>query len=158
MFGRLAPGATMQSAQAELDADGRRAAAAFPETHATLRPMVMPYTHSLTDIQGTTTWMAVQMQLMVSLPLVVVAPNVAVLVHARTAMRQGEIAPRSALVTSRRRRRRRRDALAGGAHGPRRYSRGQSMPASSSSHTGGGAKSRCAARARGPSRRRVRLD
>ena len=103
VFGRLAPGATMTTAQAELDADGQRAAAAFPETHATMRPMVMPYTHSLIDIQGTTTWMVVQMQLMVSLLLVVVALNVAVLVYARTAMRQGEIALRSALGASRRR-------------------------------------------------------
>jgi predicted permease len=103
IFGRLAPGVTMERAQAELAAIGRRTAAAFPKTHAQLRPMVMPYTHSLTDIQGTTTWMAVQMQLMVSLLLVVVALNVAVLVYARTATRQGEIAVRVALGASRRR-------------------------------------------------------
>ena len=101
IFGRLAPGVSMQEAQAELDAIGRRTAAAFPETHAQLRPMVMPYTHSLTDIQGTTTWMVVQMQLMMSLLLVVVALNVAVLVYARTAVRQGEIAVRTALGASR---------------------------------------------------------
>lgn len=101
IFGRLAPGVTMQEAQAELDAIGRRTAAAHPKTHAQLRPMVMPYTHSLTDIQGTTTWMVVQMQLMMSLLLIVVALNVAVLVYARTAMRHGEIAVRSALGASR---------------------------------------------------------
>lgn len=103
IFGRLAPGASMQQAQAELDAIGRRTAAEFPETHAQLRPMVMPYTYSLTDIQGTTTWMVVQMQLMMSLLLVVVALNVAVLVYARTAVRQGEITVRTALGASRRR-------------------------------------------------------
>ena len=103
IFGRLAPGVSMEQAQAELTAIGQRTAAAFPETHANIRPMVMPYTHSLTDIQGTTTWMAVQMQLMMSLLLVVVALNVAVLVYARTATRQGEIAVRTALGASRRR-------------------------------------------------------
>ncbi|NIQ51917.1 MAG: hypothetical protein GWN71_00085, partial [Gammaproteobacteria bacterium] len=47
--GRLAPGVTMEEAQAELSAIGRRTADAFPETHELLRPMVMPYTHSLSD-------------------------------------------------------------------------------------------------------------
>jgi predicted permease len=104
MFGRLAPGATLREAQAELDAVGRRAAAAWPETHARLRPMVMPYTHSLTDMQGGVSfWSLAQMQLMTSLLLVVVALNVAVLVYARVAMRRTEIAVRSALGASRRR-------------------------------------------------------
>ena len=101
IFGRLAPGISMEEAQAELEAIGLRTAAAFPETHAKLRPMVMPYIHSLTDIQGISTWMVVQMQLMMSLLLVVVALNVAVLVYARTATRQGEIAMRTALGASR---------------------------------------------------------
>lgn len=101
VFGRLAPGVTMQAAQAELAVIGERTAAAFPRTHARLRPMVMPYTHSLMDIQGITTWMVVQMQLMTSLLLVVVALNVAVLVYARTAARRGEIAVRTALGASR---------------------------------------------------------
>lgn len=35
----------MEEAQAELSAIGRRTAAAFPETHECLRPMVMPHTH-----------------------------------------------------------------------------------------------------------------
>lgn len=101
IFGRLARGVTLQQAQAELTVIGERTAAAFPQTNAKLRPMVMPYTHSLMDIQGTTTWMVVQMQLMVSLLLLVVAMNVAVLVYARTAARRGEIAVRTALGASR---------------------------------------------------------
>ena len=101
IFGRLAPGVTLEEAQAELETVGQRTAAAFPESNAKLRPMVMPYIHSLTDIQGIQTWQVVQMQLMVSLLLVVVALNVAVLVYARTAMRQGEIAVRTAMGASR---------------------------------------------------------
>ena len=103
IFGRLAPGATMEAAQAELDVIGKRTAAQFPESNGKLKPMVMPYVHSLTDIQGISHWAVVQMQLMVSLLLVVVALNVAVLVYARTATRQGEIAVRTALGASRRR-------------------------------------------------------
>ena len=103
IFGRLAPGATMQEAQAELTLIGRRTAAAFPKTNAKLQPMVMPYIHSLTDIQGSTLWEAALLQMMMSLLLIVVALNVAVLVYARTAMRHGEIAVRTALGASRRR-------------------------------------------------------
>ena len=103
IFGRLADGVTMEAAQGELDAIGRRTAAAFPETHEKLRPMVMPYVHSLTDVQGITPWMVFTMQLTMSILLIVVALNVAVLVYARTAMRQGEIVVRAALGASRRR-------------------------------------------------------
>lgn len=99
--GRLAPGFTMEDAQAELSAIGLRTAAAFPETHRYLRPMVMPYTHSLSDVQGITAWQVIQMNLMMSLVLIVIALNVAVLVYARTAARQGEIAMRNALGASR---------------------------------------------------------
>ncbi len=103
IFGRLAPGVTMKEAQAELAAIGQRTAAAFPESNGTIRPMVMPYTHSLTDIQGMTTWMVAQQQMMMTLLLLVIALNVAVLIYARTATRQAEIAVRTALGASRRR-------------------------------------------------------
>lgn len=99
--GRLAPGVTMQVAQAELSVIGERASAAFPETHEMIRPMVMPYTHSLTDVQGITLWEVTSGNLMMSLLLVIVTLNVAVLVYARTAARQGEIAVRNALGASR---------------------------------------------------------
>ncbi|MEW5930817.1 MAG: ABC transporter permease, partial [Gemmatimonadota bacterium] len=103
VFGRLAPGATAEEAQAEVATIGRRTAAAFPETHARLQPRVWPYTYAMIDIQGITLWEVGTMQLMVSLLLVVVAVNVAILVYARTATRRGEIAVRSALGASRRR-------------------------------------------------------
>ena len=99
IFGRLAPGATRQQAQAELTAIGQRAAAAHPQTHAHLRPQVLPYTYPLTDVVGM--WEAAMMQGMVTLLLVAVALNVAILVYARTATRRGEIAVRTALGASR---------------------------------------------------------
>jgi predicted permease len=103
MFGRLRDGATMAQAQAELSALGAQAAAAFPKTHARLQPQVMPYAHSILDIQGTTIWEMAALQSMMSLLALIVAVNVGVLVYARTATRQREIAVRTALGASRRR-------------------------------------------------------
>ncbi len=103
VFGRLAPGAGWDRAQAELDAVGRRAAAAYPDTHADLRPRVLNYTYPAMGIQDLPVWEVTLFQALISLLLVVVAVNVAVLIYARTAMRRGEIAIRTALGASRRR-------------------------------------------------------
>ena len=97
IFGRLAPGATMASAQAELTTIGQRSAAAYPETHAKLSPRVLPYAYPILDIQDVSLMQVALMQAIVSVLLVVVAVNVAVLIYARTATRQGELAVRTAL-------------------------------------------------------------
>src|SRR5687767_12661458 len=58
VFGRLAPGATLESAQAELATVGSRTALAFPKIYAQLRPQVMPYPnpflglHETRDVTG----------------------------------------------------------------------------------------------------------
>ena len=103
MFGRLADGLAMEDAQAEVSTLGTRAAAAFPATHAQLRPQVLPYAYPVLDIQDTSVAQVAMMQAIVSLLLVVVAVNVAILIYARTATRQSEIAVRTALGASRRR-------------------------------------------------------
>jgi predicted permease len=103
VFGRLAPGATREQAQAELTALGRRAAAASPATHARLRPRVLPYTYPLTNTRALQISEIAQIELMVNLLLLGIAVNIAVLVYARTAMRRAEIAVRTALGASRRR-------------------------------------------------------
>ena len=103
-FGRLAPGATLADAQSELARIGQRTAAALPRTHAQLRPQVLPYAHPFLDLDDPeNVWTLRLLQLLVILLLVVVAVNVAILVYARTATRQGEIAVRSALGASRNR-------------------------------------------------------
>lgn len=100
--GRLAEGATLESAQAELSTIGTRMAAAYPETHAHLRPRVLPYPRAFFGIDSPEeVWQVYLFRLFLSLLLVVVAVNVATLVYARTATRVGEIAVRGALGASR---------------------------------------------------------
>jgi putative ABC transport system permease protein len=101
IFGRLAPGVSVADANTELAAVGQRMAATYPDTHARLRPQVLPYAYPILDIQDASLWQVAMMQLMVSMVLIVVAVNVAILVYARTATRQGEIAVRTALGASR---------------------------------------------------------
>jgi predicted permease len=104
VFARLAPGATVESTQAELTAIGQRMAAAFPKTHEHLRPAVKPYTFEYTEMDDPLNVLALHaIQMAIVMLLVVVCVNVAILIYARTATRQGEIAVRSALGASRRR-------------------------------------------------------
>ncbi|MEX2570185.1 MAG: ABC transporter permease, partial [Gemmatimonadota bacterium] len=101
IFGRLAPGATLEAAQAELTTVGLQMAAAFPETDARLRPRVVPYT--LQYVPDTIGFEFALIQLLIVLLLVVICVNVAVLAYARTVTRAGEVAVRSALGARRRR-------------------------------------------------------
>ena len=102
VFGRLAPGVTHEGAQAELTTIGLRAATAFPDTNEHLRPRLAAYT-SLWFGDDMVGWHLHLMQFMITMLLVVVCVNVASLVYARTASREGEITIRSALGGSRRR-------------------------------------------------------
>jgi predicted permease len=104
IFGRLAPGATLDEAQAELAALGQRAARELPDTHQHLQPQVMPYAQmfggaSMTDEGG----ILALTQVFALMLLVLVCGNVALLLFARAATRQSEIVVRSALGASRRR-------------------------------------------------------
>jgi putative ABC transport system permease protein len=101
VFGRLAPGASLREAQAELATLGVRAAADHPETHAHLRPRVMPYAESITGISGLQSLGLMSLNLFLLLLLVLVCGNVALLMFARAATREGEIVVRNALGASR---------------------------------------------------------
>lgn len=102
VFGRLAPGFTLESARAELAAIGRRTALTFPKIYAQLRPQALPYPHPFVGIHQSTdvTGLHVTNAIITTL-LVLVCLNVAILVYTRTAMRQSEISVRSALGASR---------------------------------------------------------
>jgi predicted permease len=101
VFGRLTENASWEQAQAELDLLGSRVAAASAEPDSRTRTRLYPYTYPLDSIDSQNLWDAAQLQLMLNLLLLAVAVNVSMLVYARTAMRRGEIAVRSALGASR---------------------------------------------------------
>lgn len=104
VFGRLAAGATIESAHAEITTIGERLAASLPATHTHLRPRVVPYSYAYNDMDDPENrLMLTAIETAIALLLVVVSVNVAILVYARTATRQGEIAVRGALGASRRR-------------------------------------------------------
>lgn len=102
VFGQLADGATLQSAQAELTGIGERARTASPATHQHLRPRVVSYAYQFSAMEQPSNRLALQLgRFFITLLLVVISINVAVLVYARTAARQAEIAVRTALGASR---------------------------------------------------------
>ena len=104
VFARLAPGATLESAQAELGAIGERIATTSPSTHQHLRPRVVPYAYGFSDMDDPENILSMRaIQVIVVLLLILIYVNVAILVYARTATREGEIAVRGALGASRRR-------------------------------------------------------
>jgi putative ABC transport system permease protein len=104
MFGKLAPGMAISTAQAELTALAERAAADFPATDRHLRPVVKPYVESLwsgiddSAIQTTVLYGANVLFLGL---LGLCGANIATLVFARTATRDVEISVRTALGASR---------------------------------------------------------
>ena len=101
LFGRLAPGVTMQQAQAELATLGRRAAVDRRATHEHLRPQLMPYARSIFDLSTLEATALRSANVFVAMLLVLVCGNVALLMFARAATREGEITVRNALGATR---------------------------------------------------------
>jgi len=100
VFGRLAPGMTFESAQAEFSALGKRLAAEHPTTHAQLQPHVLPYTQFSVNDTDMKAMMGLTYFFVVAL-MVIVCSTVALLLFARAATRETEILVRSALGASR---------------------------------------------------------
>ena len=102
IVGRLADGASIEDARAEVEMLGRRMAERFPDTHAELQPQVLPYAHALTDMDGPDARSAILLTQSLALILLVLAcGNVGILTLARVASRTGEIALRTALGAGR---------------------------------------------------------
>jgi predicted permease len=103
VFGRLAPGASIKDAEAELGVVAARLAASDPKTHEHLKPRVTRYGKPLTDGGPMLVIRNVlyAVNLIFLLLLTVVCTNVATLVFARTATRGYEITVRTALGASR---------------------------------------------------------
>ena len=112
VFARLAPGVSLDGAQAELTTVGLLPpATAPPRPNArqrvsdidARRPRIVPYTFAFTDDveRGELAWRQRIILLLVSLLLVPPCLNIAILIYARTITRQEEFAARFALGASR---------------------------------------------------------
>lgn len=103
VFGRLEDDVSTESAQAEFDAIGQRVARDFPESHAQVYPIVLPYTPGLYGIRGSLKdeGLFYIAQVLAVLILVVACANVGMLVFTRTTARSRELAVRTALGASR---------------------------------------------------------
>ncbi|HEX9736363.1 MAG TPA: ABC transporter permease [Thermoanaerobaculia bacterium] len=103
VFARLAPGVTLEGAEAELATLGLLPPAVAAESDEELRPRVLPYTFAMAgDLEhGDVLWMIRIVLLAVTLLLVPPCANVAILIYARTVTRQEEFAARYALGASR---------------------------------------------------------
>ena len=102
VFGVLAPGATLDTAQAELTTLGRRAAIELPATHEHLQPRVSPYAKLFfSGPSGDELGIFFSIYLFAVMLLVLVCGNVALLLFARAATRESDLVMRSALGASR---------------------------------------------------------
>ena len=102
VFGRISEGYSLSQARAELAAIGEGTAAAFPQSHGTVRPEVKAYAQAFVGPEGPEMELVLRSaQFGTGLLLLIVAVNVGVLVYARTATRFGEITVRTALGASR---------------------------------------------------------
>ena len=103
VFARLAPGVSLDGAQAELTAIGLLPPATGPTRADARRPRVVPYTFAFTDDveRGELAWRQRIILFLVTLLLVPPCLNIAILIYARTVTRQEEFAARYALGASR---------------------------------------------------------
>jgi predicted permease len=100
VFARLAPGWSIEQARTQADAIAARLAADDPEAHGSIRTQILPFARAFLDTPQLV-WVFYLVQVAVSMILVLIGINFAVLIYARTAMRTGEIAVRTALGASR---------------------------------------------------------
>jgi putative ABC transport system permease protein len=101
VFALLAPGETLQTAQAELTTAGRRAAAAYPATHQHLEPRVRAYAMMMVPDGPAERMIMYSIYFFVAVLLVLICGNVGLLLFARAASRETDLVVRTALGASR---------------------------------------------------------
>lgn len=101
VFGRLRDGVSRAEAQAEFASLGARAARDFPATHATVRAQVVPYAQAVMEIGRLESLTLLSLNVFFALLVALVYGNVALLMFARAASREGEIVVRTALGAGR---------------------------------------------------------
>ncbi len=101
VFARLVPGATLESAHAEVFTLGLVPHDAAAGTTAHLEPRVVPYAAGILPTVNRDSWLAGVIFLLGALLLVPPCANIAILVYARTVTRQDEFTVRTALGASR---------------------------------------------------------
>jgi predicted permease len=103
IFGRLAPGKSIDDARSEFGVIGARIASINPETHKHLRPRVTTYAKPLAESGQARLIMRILYVVngIFLMLLTVICANVATLVFARTATRSWELTVRTALGASR---------------------------------------------------------
>ena len=99
VFGRLAAGASLESAQAELTALGARAAVQSPDSHQHLQPQILAFQKDMFDPGPFVATLAINTFMLAF--LILLYGNVALLMFARAATRESEIVVRNALGASR---------------------------------------------------------
>src|SRR5688572_466183 len=101
VFGLLAPGETIQTAQAELTTAGRRAATEFPATHQQLEPRVRPYAMMAAPGGPGDQPIMYSIYFFTAMLLILICGNVGLLLFARAASREADLVVRTALGASR---------------------------------------------------------
>jgi predicted permease len=101
VFALLAPGETMQTAQAELTTAGRRAATELPATHQHLEPRVRPYAMMVVPDDPGDMAIMYSIYFFIAVLLILICGNVGLLLFARAASREADLVVRTALGASR---------------------------------------------------------
>ncbi len=101
VFALLAPGETMQTAQAEVTTAGRRAATESPATHQHLEPRVRPYAMMAAPGGPGDQPLMYSFYFFTAMLLTLICGNVGLLLFARAASREADLVVRTALGASR---------------------------------------------------------
>jgi putative ABC transport system permease protein len=101
VFALLAPGESLQTAQAEVATVGRRAATEMPATHQHLEPRVRPYAMMMAPGDAGDQAIMYSIYVFTAMLLVLICGNVSLLLFARAASREADLVVRTALGASR---------------------------------------------------------